>query len=165
MSTGTSLGAPALDVQTFTASGTYTKPAGMLKVRVQAWGGGASGGKPDADGGGGGGGGGAYIDILLEASDVSATETVTIASAAAAVTGAGVDGNVGGNCTFGSLVTGFGGAGALGERRRALYVGEQDGAKGTRLRRLSLGLGLLLFAQEFIDRPHYCVHVLQVRCE
>ena len=46
--------------QTFTTSGTFTVPAGVTSVTVQAWGGGGAGGSRTNNGGGGGGGGGAY---------------------------------------------------------------------------------------------------------
>ena len=98
------------DVVTFAASGTWTKDTGLKRIRVQAWGGGGSGGARDTDHGGGGGGGG-YSDHWFEASELGATETVTIGAG-----GAGASGgfNVGGNTTFGTLLTAWGGGGGLG---------------------------------------------------
>jgi hypothetical protein len=99
---------PATNVQTFTSSGTYTKPAGTpLKVFVQAWGGGGSGGKGNYSGGGGGG---AYVEYLFDVATVGATETVTIGDGGAAKSTT-ADGDVGGNSTFGSLLTAYGGGG------------------------------------------------------
>jgi len=45
---------------TYTASGTFTPPAGVTSVIVECWGGGGRGGSRTSSGGGGGGGGGAY---------------------------------------------------------------------------------------------------------
>lgn len=111
------------DRQTFTSSGTWTKPDGATFVQVEAWGAGGGGGsgRRGASGadrtGGGGGGGGAYVSRLFLASDLGATETVTIGAGGAggaAITTNTTDGNVGsvgGNTTFGSHLTAFGGGG------------------------------------------------------
>ena len=99
-----------VDVQTFTASGTWTKPAGATRILVQARGGGGSGGSGTAGQGGNGGGGGAYNEHWFDASATGATETITIGGGGAAV-GSGVNGNAGGDTTFGSLFTVYGGAG------------------------------------------------------
>jgi len=98
------------DVVTFLASGTWTKDAGLKRIRVQAWGGGGSGGARNTDHGGGGGGGG-YADHWFEASELGATETVTIGAGGA---GASRGFKVGGNTTFGTLLTAWGGGGGLG---------------------------------------------------
>lgn len=102
----------AVDTQSFTSSGTWTKPAGYhakSRVVIENWGGGASGGRYNAGTAGGGGGGGyARREVLL--SDLGATETVTIGAGGAAV-GSNTNGNAGGTTTFGSLLTAFGGGG------------------------------------------------------
>src|SRR5512137_1076121 len=47
---------------TFTASGTWTAPAGVTSVTVEAWGGGGAGGRASTSGyKGGGGAGGQYV--------------------------------------------------------------------------------------------------------
>src|SRR5690242_10209133 len=53
--------------QTYPAAGaSFTAPAGIHKVTVQAWGGGGAGGGSNnaTTGGAGGGGGGAYVSVL-----------------------------------------------------------------------------------------------------
>lgn len=104
----------AVDVQTLTSSGIWTKPGSGDRVLVQQWAGGGSGGRAGAADGGGGGGGGAYIEAWFDIDDLGATETVTIGAGGAAITTDDTDGNDGGNTTFGSLLTIFGGGGGGG---------------------------------------------------
>lgn len=114
------------DIQTFTSSGTWTKPDGAKFVTVEVWGAGAGGGSgtrnatSTAGAGGAGGGGGGYIYKTYNASELSATETVIIGSGgagAASVTvdsTAGSSGKDGGNTVFGSKLTVYGGVGPRG---------------------------------------------------
>ena len=102
------------NVQSFTSSGTWTKPSSGSFAFIQAWGGGGSGGKSSATKGGGGGGGGGYVERFLPLSTLGATETVTIGAGGVAQTTANTDGNVGGNTTFGTLLTAYGGGGGDG---------------------------------------------------
>ena len=102
-------GAVISNTQTFTSSGTWTKPSGANWVRVEVWGAGGSG-RGAAAGNAGGGGGGAYAVQIFPASSLGSTETVTIGAGGTAVSG-GTNGNTGGNTTFGSWLTGYGGAG------------------------------------------------------
>ena len=95
--------ARAPDYQPFTASGVWTKPSGKsssARVLVQVWAGGAGG-----TGGGGqygaGGGGGGYKERWFALSDLAATETVTVGSGGSAANG--------GNSSFGSFMTAYGG--------------------------------------------------------
>lgn len=99
----------ASEVQEFTSSGTWTKPNRGSVAFVQCWGGGGSGGADSGTSGGGGGGGG-YSERLVALSALGSTETVTIGDGGAAVAVEN-SGNVGGNTTFGSFVTGYGGGG------------------------------------------------------
>ena len=99
------------NIQTFDASGTWTKPAGLnpnTLARLQNWAGGASGGGASGAGGAGGGGaGGGYNERIVTLSQMGATETVTIGAGGVGVTNA--EGNAGGNTTIGSLLTAYGG--------------------------------------------------------
>jgi hypothetical protein len=103
-----------IDIQSFTASGTWTKSsyAATSRALVQLWGSGGSGGM-DVTPGGAGGGGGGYQEAWFPLSALGATETVTINSGGAAVTSIGF-GNAGGTSTFGSLLTAYGGGGGGG---------------------------------------------------
>lgn len=110
----------------FTASGTWTKQAGLTGVLVFGTGGGGGGGDSSTSliGAGGGGSGGTCIEYITAAS-LGATETVTIGAAGTAGTSAGAGGN-GGNTTFGSHFTAGGGTGGAGGATGAL-----GGAGGT----------------------------------
>lgn len=119
---------PDAQAQTFTSSGTWTKPTGATRVQVYVWGAGGGGGggcRNTQAGGGGGGGGGAFIFKQYDAADLSATEQVTVgtggtggAGVANSTIGNGSAGTAGGNSSFssgGNLITaGGGGAGGGG---------------------------------------------------
>lgn len=123
---GNPIGTSTVNIQLFTASSTWTKPASGNFARIVCIGGGGGGGAGRNGGigsdqtGGGAGGGGAYSEITVPLSLLGATETVTIG--AGGLGGAGQssnfsDGNIGENgenSTFGTWVRAYGGQGGFG---------------------------------------------------
>ena len=110
--------------QSFTASGTWTKPSTGSFVIILAWGGGGGGSKNYYPLGGGGGGGGACALYIAPLSSLSSSYTVTVggggAGGSAQYYGSGT---AGGNSSVGSLVTAHGGGGGV-------TAGDQDSTGG-----------------------------------
>jgi hypothetical protein len=115
----------SLNVQTFSANGTWTKPSNAqlsLIMLVGGGGGGGSGGNDigSASRGGGSGGGGAKLAVaFIVSSSLGSTETVTIATGGAgggaqAANADGNNGSAGGTSTFGAWLSAFGGGGGGG---------------------------------------------------
>lgn len=113
------------NIQTFSSSGTWTKPSGCTKVLIELWGagggggGGAGGFAGQSTGqymyGGGGGGGGAYMQLLVDASSLGSTVSVTIGAGGTGGSGGvgttGSSGGTGGVTSFGTTAYAFGGLG------------------------------------------------------
>ncbi len=125
----------------FTSNGNYTMPADARIVIVDAIGGGGSGGGGGRNAGGvvktggAGGGGGAWVTRTFGAEAISSPVTITIPPATAGgngatATGNGTAGAAGGNVTFGSLLTGFGGGGGASGRGAANLANGGGGGGG-----------------------------------
>jgi len=107
---------PTPNVQTFTASGTWTKPLGARAVWVRAVGGGGAGAgavltAAGTSSCGGGGGGAGYGEITTDSANVTATVAVTIGLGGTGISGA--PGNAGGTSSFGLYLTATGGGSGL----------------------------------------------------
>jgi hypothetical protein len=95
----------APDVQTFTSTGTWTKPTGgQTMARIMVWGGGGGGTGNPAVGGSGGYGGG-YNEQIVPLSYLASTVTATVGAGGA---GGYISAGVGGNSSF-ALATSFNG--------------------------------------------------------
>lgn len=110
--------APIMRIYSPGGSYTWTKPAGLVAVRVVVIGGGGGGG--GATGGtstrsaGGGGGSGAYSQGFFAASALLASESVTVGSGGAGGAAGANTGITGGTSSFGSHITCLGGGGGTG---------------------------------------------------
>jgi hypothetical protein len=93
-------------IQLFASDGTFTVPAGVSRVLVEAWGGGGAGGNGPNFGGGGGGGG--YVRAVVA---VNPGQAVLVTVGQGGAPGCGLNGLAGGDTTFGGLLTAGGGQG------------------------------------------------------
>lgn len=115
---------PPLVSQVFTASGTFTVPAGISVIFLtECGGGGAGGGFNSANNFGGGGGGGA---ACVKDYPIAVSGTVTVTIGAGGTGGVGTGGN-GGTTSFGSIVALGGNGGQVGQ----VSAGGAGGAGGS----------------------------------
>lgn len=100
-------------LKSFTSFGTFVKPSGYAAFEGIAWGAGGSGGKFGGVNQAAGGGGGAAMPFNFPDAAVPATVVATIGAGG---TGPSADGAgiAGGNTSFGSLISVYGGAGGGG---------------------------------------------------
>ena len=114
--------------QVFTASGTWTKPAGISAnaiVIVQMWAAGGGGGKGDSTNTmAAGGGGGGFTQVAFLASSLAATQSVTVGLGGAGGTTSNV-GSAGGLSQFASAIVYGGSGGGSGGSS-----GNRSGARG-----------------------------------
>jgi len=103
-----------VNYQPFTATGTWTKPSGIVAnalVVIEMWGGGGGGGKAanTTDSSASGGGGGAYHSRVIPASALGATVSVTVGAGGTAQTANNANGGAGGTSAFGTHIYAYGG--------------------------------------------------------
>jgi len=105
-------GFSSINIQTFTADGTYTPTSGMSACIAFVTGsGGAGGGKSSGISGCGGGGAGGTAIKFLTAADIGASKAVVVGAAATGGTSTGANGN---SSSIGVLVSASGGSGGTG---------------------------------------------------
>ena len=124
-------------VQVFTTTGgnTWTKPAGLKRIRVQVQaGGGGGGGCASTAAGegseGGSGGGGGYTEELIEESALGATETATVGAGGPGGSAGANNGTAGSTSSFGALCSATGGGFGLGSVASSGGFGHDGGLGG-----------------------------------
>lgn len=126
------LGPPFTNIQVFSSTDTWTRPAGVDSVYVEAWGGGGGGGESATDSTASGGGGGEYAAAVIA---VTGNVTVTVGTGGAAgdsgAGGNGVDSTFVGTTTLtanggtGGAATASNGEGGTGSTNTIAITGER----------------------------------------
>lgn len=119
-------------VQSFTSSGTWTRPAGITKILIKVIAAGGGGGRANSSGlatGGGGAGAGSYGEMFLDVSAVP-TSSVTVGVAGAGAT-SGSPGATGGDSAFGAVIVAKGGIGGPSNTNGGIVFGGVGGAAPT----------------------------------
>ncbi len=98
-------------LQSFTASGSFTVPAGVSRLRVTVIGGGGAGGSNTVCASGGGGAGGSALTILP---NLTPGLVIPVTVGSGGFPSAGSTGGTGGTSSFGTYVSATGGAGGTG---------------------------------------------------
>jgi hypothetical protein len=125
-----------INIQTFTANGTYTPTSGMKYCIIEALGGGGGGGgSADTVAGvhaaGGGGGAGSYARKFASAATIGVSQAVTIGAAGAAGSAGNNAGGNGGDTSVGAICIGKGGIGGAGNPNNVAAAGGAGGIAGT----------------------------------
>ena len=98
-----------IDIQSFSSSGTWTKPSVGGITMISIWGAGGAG--TDASPTNNGGGGGGFISIICKTSSLPSTVAITCGTGGIFVSGSAAPGANGSDTTVGSYLTMRGGAG------------------------------------------------------
>jgi hypothetical protein len=113
--------------QVFSASGNFTVPAGVTRIKVRLVGGGGGGGSGSTSQGGGGGGAGGYAEGVYTVTPGASIAVTIGAGGTAGIYGGTVSGQ-GGSTIFGSYCSATGGLGGLAA---ATYAYGGAGGAGT----------------------------------
>lgn len=114
----------ASGVQTYLTSGSFTVPAGVTQVEVEVWGGGSGSYASIGTISSGGGSGGGYARKRITGLTGGQTVSVAVGIGGAAGTTGGMAPTSGGNSSFGSYVTAYGGQ----LNQQATVANPQNGA-------------------------------------
>lgn len=124
-----------LNIQTFTASGTYTPTTGMVYCIIECQGGGGGGGGASStagtNGDGGGGGSGGYSRAYATAATIGASKAVTIGAAGTAGASTPTSGGAGGTTSVGAICVANGGSGGSSSTGGNVVAGGVGGTAGT----------------------------------
>ena len=130
-----SLTSTIINVQTFTADGTYTPTSGMAYCTIEAWGGGGGGGGVAPGGanfaGGAGGGAAGYSRTTASAATIGSSKTVTVGTGGAGGAAGLNDGSAGTATSVGSICVSNPGQGGTAAAAGNNYIGGLGGTAGT----------------------------------